>query len=484
MKSLEPVSSALWFCCLLVLALSLRVVALGKRSFWLDEATSCLLAQCDWHTFVTALYKYQANMALYYFLLRWWAHFGNSEAWLRLLSVLFGVAAIPLLYKLGQVVFDTRTARIAALLMTVHVLHIQFSQEARGYSLEVFLAILSGYLFVSMLVSSSRRIVVAYILASALLVYAHLFGVLLLAAEWSCAVVLSHSTHTNKRVGIAAMLICILVAPLIFSLLVVSDRTQLSWISRVNSSSLYQFANLFSGNGGMVLLILYISLLCSSLWSHLRRSKESGRVEVNYSFVWMWLVLPMFVVGAISRYHPILQSRYLLFCLPPFLLIASDGLVQIKSRLIFFAALVSISCLSAFGLTAYFAYRVDQDHSDDWRDATSYCLSHMRSGDAVLFTYSSEEMPFRAYERRIAAHPGSVPLLPQQTDLELLSTKAKWANAADAHDAMAHATRIWVVTALQPNEHSNETKEVLKTKFHQQLTQKFGFVVVQLFVPA
>ena len=98
----------IWFGVVLVIATLLRTYKLGNKSFWLDEAASNMLARSDWHTFLNALVHRQANMTLYYLVLRGWMHLGNSEALVRLLSVLFGVASIPLMYQLAAYIFGQR----------------------------------------------------------------------------------------------------------------------------------------------------------------------------------------------------------------------------------------------------------------------------------------------------------------------------------------------------------------------------------------
>jgi hypothetical protein len=79
-KNHSQLPVALWISVLIASATVLRIFELGKRSLWLDEAASSMLARTDWHTFVTALLRYPANMALYYLLLRGWIHLGHTEA--------------------------------------------------------------------------------------------------------------------------------------------------------------------------------------------------------------------------------------------------------------------------------------------------------------------------------------------------------------------------------------------------------------------
>src|SRR5579872_338300 len=140
----QPGWFAVWLGAVLAAAAVLRLFRLGAKSFWLDEATSVILTQVDNHTFVQALILRQGNMTFYYLLLRAWSVLGQTETTMRLLSVVFGVAAIPAIYLLGRDLFGQKAGRVAALLLSVHVFHIRYSQEARGYSLFVCLAIVSS----------------------------------------------------------------------------------------------------------------------------------------------------------------------------------------------------------------------------------------------------------------------------------------------------------------------------------------------------
>src|SRR5579864_6808927 len=72
-----------------------RLLFLGRKSFWLDEGASVALARLPWRAFVERLSTHEANMAVYYLLLRGWLAFGQSEFWIRTLSVIPGVATLP-----------------------------------------------------------------------------------------------------------------------------------------------------------------------------------------------------------------------------------------------------------------------------------------------------------------------------------------------------------------------------------------------------
>jgi uncharacterized membrane protein len=122
---------------LIVVGSLLRFHNLNAHGLWLDEASSVLFARTT--TFWRIMWRQEGNMLFYYLLLREWVRVGDTEFWVRIPSVFFAVASISMIYFLGRDLFSKTTGIIAAALITVHSFHIFFSQEARGYTLLVFL---------------------------------------------------------------------------------------------------------------------------------------------------------------------------------------------------------------------------------------------------------------------------------------------------------------------------------------------------------
>jgi mannosyltransferase len=457
-------------------ALVLRIVALGTRSFWLDEAASTMLARVDWHTFVEAIIHRQANMALYYMLLRGWVQVGNSESWTRFLSVIFGVAAIPVLYRVGKLILGEKGGRIAALLLAVHASHIEYSQEARGYSLAVFLALLSCYYFLKSLESPSRRTWLGYALSSVLTAYAQVLGTLLLLTQ---SVYGACPRNSRKRLLWASSMIAVFVSPLVFVLLFGSDRSQLAWMNQSSVSTLHAVLLNFSGEGGTFLLVMEMALLVCSAFFRFRRSFV--RNNPGYIFLWVWAVVPVVLVGAVNLRWPVLQARYLIVCLPAFLLLVTDGLTHIKSRVVFTAAFMAVVGLSIVGVSSYFLSRTDLNHSDNWRDASRYIFSEAKPGDVVVFPYSAEQIAFREYQNRYARRGQSLVLVPKETDLELLSTAGHWMLPELADSTASLHSRVWMISALQPNSHNRDVQAAVESRLQEHTRRDFGFVRVQLF---
>lgn len=129
-----------------VLALAVRLIDLNARPLWLDEAYSAWFSARSWHVLWTEVPKYETHPPFYYSLLKLWRiGFGGTAAALRSYSVLFGVAAVPLVVAASLELERQRPtgrpllrAGIAAFLTACSPMLVLLGQEARPYPLLVF----------------------------------------------------------------------------------------------------------------------------------------------------------------------------------------------------------------------------------------------------------------------------------------------------------------------------------------------------------
>ena len=79
---------------------------------------------------------------LYFVLLRWWIDlFGNGAAATRSLSAIFSLSAILVFFDVCRFLHGPRIALLAAILMALAIAQIDFAQDARSYSLLIFLGL-------------------------------------------------------------------------------------------------------------------------------------------------------------------------------------------------------------------------------------------------------------------------------------------------------------------------------------------------------
>src|SRR5271156_2099883 len=117
--STRKTDSTAWLLTLITIAGAwLRLSHLGAKSLWLDEGATVALARASWQHFAWVWWHAEASLQTIYFLLmRAWILLGDSEAWLRLPSALFGIASIPLVYVLARKLMAVTPALAAAALL-------------------------------------------------------------------------------------------------------------------------------------------------------------------------------------------------------------------------------------------------------------------------------------------------------------------------------------------------------------------------------
>jgi hypothetical protein len=137
---------------ILLLGLALRLISLNQ-SLWLDEAIGAIAVHdYSYLGIITNFIKGDTHPPLYYLTLKLWTDiFGYSEVAMRMLSVIFGVATVYVVYLIANVILNQESRIknqagklssfpiIAALLFATAPLHIYYSQEVRMYAMNTLL---------------------------------------------------------------------------------------------------------------------------------------------------------------------------------------------------------------------------------------------------------------------------------------------------------------------------------------------------------
>jgi len=130
----------------------LRVLLLGVKGMWLDETFSVWLANKSVVDMLQWSIRIDQHPPLYYLLLHYWiALRGDTPYDVRLLSVVFGVGTIPIIYLIGKRMSGELVGLAAAVFLTFSPYHIYFAQETRMYSLLTFNAAVAIYALVRLL---------------------------------------------------------------------------------------------------------------------------------------------------------------------------------------------------------------------------------------------------------------------------------------------------------------------------------------------
>src|SRR3984893_7580045 len=229
------------------LAFFLRLHALTAKSFWLDEGYSVAFARLPWFRFLQTMASGEANMVLYYLLLRFWLMIGSGEGFIRGLSVLFSVATVPVIYLLGARLFGRRAGLLAALLLTVNAYHIHYAQEARSYAMFVFFAVLATWLFARNLQEPSSSHWGIYAVMCALTTYSHFFGALLVPAHAISLLSWRRDEIPWRKFLFSLLAFGVMIAPIAVYVVLKSGATPISWVPPLQPDSFLVLGVDFSG---------------------------------------------------------------------------------------------------------------------------------------------------------------------------------------------------------------------------------------------
>jgi mannosyltransferase len=395
-------ASMLTVVALAIVAAIMRLAFLAKKPFWFDECFSVEVARLSWHDFARLLWRREANMSLYYLFLRGWLHLDSSPFFIRSLSVVFSLAALPAIYWLTAKLFNRHVALLSVALVSVNAYFVRYAQEARSYSLFVLLAILSSGFLVALLRRASRGNRCGYILCSVLAVYAHLYAVLLVAAQWLSVrrIGKTQPALANNVLRKPYLWMGATVAPL----LIFAAKTgagPIRWIPRPGIRDVLHFAEQIAGNDGLPLLLLYLATCALAVFG---REAIQEPVDANddwqrwrLRFLLIWLIFPVALILLFSLARPLFLGRYFIFCSPALIILAAAGLAKLQNCWLRASILAAMLLLSVHGTVSYYGRDFDLER-DDSQAATSYILDHAQAGDVILFHIAEARVPYEFFK--------------------------------------------------------------------------------------
>jgi uncharacterized membrane protein len=185
---------------IIVISIFLRFFLLDNQSLWYDEGVSLILSD---KTSVkenlsrilsrNGSDKYQS---LYYLILFYWrSAFGNTEFAIRSLSAILGVSSVITIFFTTLRIYGKNHAIWSSLILGFSSFGVYYSQEARPYSLLIFLASLQLYFFSQWFKQDDNKII--WRLSFAIVTAIGAWGSILLVL-FSVALCLSHAIIDRK----------------------------------------------------------------------------------------------------------------------------------------------------------------------------------------------------------------------------------------------------------------------------------------------
>lgn len=360
------------------LAVVVFLFRIGSPSLWFDEAFSVDMVRDGFAPLDGSRGIEVTGMALYYAMLAPWITVSLDEGWIRLLTAIFVIAAVPLTWVLARRLFDARVATVAAVLLTLDPFTIRYAQEARSYGLLLFVAVLSTYLVIRAAQRPTWRAWILYGMVAALIPYTQLLGATVLVVHaWGA---LSHAPRPPwPRMLAAVAIVAIAMIPIAASAAGLVGGA-VAWVpgpsfAWVSEQLLAMGGGEVAGgpNTGLRAVVGAAALGLGGVGMVVAAGVVPGRPRSWASvLVLAWWLLPIVGSILISIVKPIFVARYLIAGAPALAILgalAIDALPSTRWRVAVGGLAIGIAVV---GAGAYYA----DPGRPDWRVVADHIAQH------------------------------------------------------------------------------------------------------------
>jgi hypothetical protein len=184
---------------------------------------------------------------------------------------------------------------------------------------------------------------------------------------------------------------------------------------------LLQFFEHLCGGDRWPLAVLYLSACAVVIAPVGRRiwKRDPSRDVWRLQFLLIWLLFPIVLTVVLSLARPVFLGRYMIFCLPPLLVLAAAGLDRLRRPWMLGAALGVMLFLSLQGV--FFVYGHDLDSERDASESASdFILNEAKPTDAILFHIAETRIPYEFSRSLRAGQDTASPKFTDQLGPEIL----------------------------------------------------------------
>ncbi len=387
----------------MALGFALRVYQLPDETPWWDEIV-CLrhLDAPSLTAFIADVRQDDPPMTPIYFTTAYlWAQaVSDSVVSMRLLSVLFSIASIPLLFAFTRLLFDTRAGLVSAYAFSISLVHIYFAQEVRTYAFITFFALLSAYTLARALREDRGFWWIAHIATNALLTFTHLFSAVLFGVEGLILLCLARSRPRMVSLWFAVhLLLALLLATWLRTVDMTTIHRAANWMVAPGVREAAVALNILAGGrfsnenparhlpGGLSLDWLLAALIYGVIaWfvvESLRRRNASTAFSpaVTSLALVAWLVLPLCVLGVASFvWRPCFVYRYVLYSSLALCTLFGAGVSAIPRPWARRTVLACFALMACYQLTAIGG----GPFRPDWRGAGEHIEARLQPADTVI----------------------------------------------------------------------------------------------------
>jgi mannosyltransferase len=415
--------------------------------------------------------------------------FGDSEFSIRFPSLIFGVLSIGAIYQVGKLLFDARKGLIAAFLLALSTFHIYYSQEARPYSLTVFLALLSFSGFIKCHQEWNLNRSIGYVVSSTLLLYSHVIGIFFIAAQNLYMLTLYLFFKNDKSISLKHWLILqgsvgLLFLPWVPIFMTRSfDQSRSDWLPIPTLLDILGTLRTYAGKNLLKLCILlglasiitmkgitFSGGLRSLFKSSERNNPKIALIDIKQNWLLLLSMSMPIVIPCLLSYilPPLYHNRYTIIGSLSFYLLVASGIGNLRSAamrslvIAVFLAVGSINALAYYRSTAKWPWRKVEQYIEQCACTEDMLIFDSKCRyDKIYKYYSDSNKP----QTIVTSASGDL------IDTDLLE---KWSALAKDHE------RVWVILTKKP-EKPNPIIQVLERTHAQVCALQFTRIRLHLF---
>lgn len=440
-----------------------------------------------WRNFVAGL-QHNVQMPLYATMVRGWLTLHPDAFDVRLLSILFGILAIPMAFLLGRELEDNRLGLLNATILALSGFQIIWSQNARVYALLVLIVLTSTWLAVRICRQEAEAgrppaaLWFAFLLTSIAGVYSHYFYAFILV--FHALFMLWRNRAKDFLFRIAGIFGLIGFFGLLWVPMFLEQKAFLEQIGHGNLQGLWNpisliertWSNLLamiSPKGTPAKILASIIIILGVLLG-VRRWKEDKTPDVTLALCGLWLfciIGGLIAVDVISQTHRILSERYLILSSPALYLMIAHAITLLRP--VKLAVFLAVTLALLMGFNVYGVLSGEKFlHKEDYRGAGLKITESLTENSAVLISHSAVHAAGLAF------------YLPPQTPMLGISRKnpgARWKPEVleKRLKTLEDRQQLWVVfTHVRPATLKQRLRTWLDSHFTSAGYEKFSSVQV------
>ena len=421
-------------------AAALFASRLGQSSLFIDEVYSWRASRGSLGDLSDAMRLSEVTPPLYYLVLHAWMQVsgGDSEALLRIPSVLAGVALVGAVHWLGSLVAGRVAGLIAASLTAVSPLVLLYSQQVRAYVWVMLAVTIAVAAAIQATRGRSWRWLTVGAVAGAAAIWLHYTSILVLAplAVWLW---MRPGLDLRRRVAFVATLAVALVAvaPLAVMQLTAGHQNTSGLYGSLTMLNALRIAGTpFDGRatGGLVLWREIGAIVVIDALALLAFAERFRELRARWLIVGCGLA-PLVAVCLVSALaQPIALTRYTAVA-APFILVAIGAVAAQAHRAV--ATVLVLGALAASG-AALLASNGEHGQNPDTRAAIAAAAADWREGDVVA------SIGLLGFDGALSYY-GDKLLPPGSREIAAFGTLEAALDAPRLFDAAIAGDRLWLV---------------------------------------